>query len=462
MKIRTRGKAPHQVLLLWTWDSLQHHGLRARETNEMDTITVLGSGPAGLGVAFVLKDDCVLLERGPEIGGLSRSIEIDGAVFDLGGHCFHTPHREVRELVFGSIDMYEQPRDARCFVQGELIPYPFQKNFHKISDTAVVNACSEGLAAARMANDERGNAENFHNFLFARFGDGIAKHFMLPYNKKLWGRDLRRLAVDWTGERVAAPDGVNEQFDTSYGRRKPLQADTRVAYPSKGGFGEIYKSLARGLTNVRLNETVVSIDAKEKKLYTKCGKMLSWHKLVSTIPLDILVNMIDPVPNTLIEKVSQLECLSLKLGLVVIDHPVDTEMQRVYSAEEHIPGHKIAMTHNSSDYLRGLPRHGVTVEISVGPEKVFPRNDLREWIVESLIDIGLLSEAGEVRRVDIRDVKYAYPVPTPNRASIVSEIRTWLESKDIYTVGRFGEWSYINSDEAIYRGIQLGKKLAGL
>jgi hypothetical protein len=58
---------------------------------------------------------------------------LDGAVFDLGGHSFHTPHPEIRELVFDSLEMYEQKRDARCYTHGMMIPYPFQANFRHVA-----------------------------------------------------------------------------------------------------------------------------------------------------------------------------------------------------------------------------------------------------------------------------------------------------------------------------------------
>ena len=139
---------------------------------------------------------------------------IDGAVFDFGGHSFHTPHQKVRDLVFNSLDMYEQRREARCYAYGELIPYPFQKNFRLLTNEQVVSECAEGLEAVT-----NGQPEHFEAFIEQRFGAGIARHFMLPYNRKLWGRDLRRLAVDWTGERVAAPEGVKERFATKGGSR---------------------------------------------------------------------------------------------------------------------------------------------------------------------------------------------------------------------------------------------------
>ena len=50
-----------------------------------DTI-VLGAGPAGIGAAIRLGKRAIVLERAPHLAGLSRTIVLEGAVFDLGGH----------------------------------------------------------------------------------------------------------------------------------------------------------------------------------------------------------------------------------------------------------------------------------------------------------------------------------------------------------------------------------------
>ena len=421
-----------------------------------ERIVVVGAGPAGIGAALTLGSDGIVLEQGAALGGLADSLVIQGAVFDLGGHSFHTPHPEVRDLVFSSLEMYEQQRDARCFAFGELIPYPFQKNYRRLNDAQVVAECSEGLEHA----DDGKGAENFEAFIVRRFGKGIAEHFMLPYNRKLWGRDLKRLAADWTHERVAAPEGVKEEFQSSGGARKPLQGDTRVAYPAKGGFGEIFKALARRIPDIRYRQRVQRIDPRTRRLHTVSGDTVPWRKVVSTLPLPILLGLIEGVPAELKVKAGQLDYLSLKLGLVVVGHPVDTGIQRIYSAEPHVAAHKIAVNHNSSDYLRALPHHGIVTEIAVGPDKPLPRSDIQEWMIAGLELTGLIKDRGEIVHAEVRDVEYAYPVPTHDRDAIVSEIGAWLEEAGIHSVGRFGQWAYVNSDEAIHRGMVLGRKLA--
>ena len=47
------------------------------------------------------------------------------------------------------------------------------------------------------------------------------------------------------------------------------------------------------------------------------------------------------------------------------------------------------------------------------------------------------------------------------RPFIVEKLKKHLQSLNIYTLGRFGEWEYVNSDNCIWRGMNLAKRLSG-
>ena len=86
-----------------------------------DTI-ILGAGPAGIGAAIRLGKRALVLERSPEVAGLCRTVVLDDVVFDLGGHSFHTPHAGIRQLVFDTLPMEQQRRDAWCLTARSWIP----------------------------------------------------------------------------------------------------------------------------------------------------------------------------------------------------------------------------------------------------------------------------------------------------------------------------------------------------
>ena len=358
--------------------------------------------------------------------------------------------------MFNSLEMFEQTRDARCYAYGSLIPYPFQKYFHELKDPKVVAECEQGLSLSEGAAD----AANLESYLRRRFGVGLAEHFLLPYNRKQWGADLRRLSTDWVSERIAAARGNHERFETSGGKRKPLQDDTTVAYPSRGGFGEITKALARRVRNLRLATSVKRIDPLKNKIYTEAGEVLPWRRLVSTLPLNKLLEMSEHVPESLRLEISRLEHISLKLVFVVVGRPVETSIQRIYTAEPRIPAHKIVVASNCSDYLRSLPCHGFLGEVACAPHSHLNAKTTEDGFVTGLLELGLIKDAREIVATSSTDLGFAYPAPTMDRSAIVDRAKSWLEGHGIYSIGRFGEWAYINSDEAMFRGLAIAKRIA--
>ena len=62
---------------------------------------VLGGGPAGLTAAYVLAqrgEKGVVLEADTQVGGISKTVEVDGYRFDLGGHRFFSKLAPVQKL----------------------------------------------------------------------------------------------------------------------------------------------------------------------------------------------------------------------------------------------------------------------------------------------------------------------------------------------------------------------------
>src|SRR6266481_8809990 len=422
-----------------------------------DTI-VIGAGPAGLGAALALGDSAIVLESRETAAGLCGTLTLDGAIFDLGGHSFHTPHPAVRRLVFDALEMEEQNRDAWCWLNGEWVRYPFQQHFSELADPDSRHAYKIGLDAAGDWQD----AANFDEYLDRRFGRGIAELFMRPYNRKLWGADLTRLDTEWVAERVATPGGIPESDMSESGRRLPLSKEAVIAYPAKGGYGEIFRALARRVADVRCDQSVTSIDPRTSTLRTATGETASWRRIISTLPLPVLLRLIPKVPAAIRSAVSGLEALPITLVMLVLDGRLETPRQRIYCPDAEIIGHKIVLNHNSSRWLRASPRHGVQVEIS--EFSPFSRStdvkSLLGAVVAALPRMGLIPSTDYVRRAEVLRIPFGYPVPTHSRSSTVALAQHWLSEHRIYTVGRFGEWAYINSDEALYRGHCLGMKLA--
>lgn len=419
----------------------------------VDPLVIVGAGPGGLSLARHYPGECVVLERTREVGGLSRSVEIGGGMFDIGGHSFHTPHEAVRDFVRGLMDdnWSSQQRDARVWFDGQLIPYPFQMHFASLGDSPVVEECRAGVPQATE------NAGNFEEWIVARFGEGVARHFMLPYNRKLWARDLKRMSREWVGERVAAAEDKAQGGPPA---RKPLQPDSRIGYPMEGGFGAIFERMAEGVP-IDFGCEVTEINPEARTVTSADGRERAWSRLASTMPVPLLLRAVRGTPPALIAAADRLETVALRVLMILVGDSLPGAPQRVYVSDPSIPPHKIAFNHTSSDALRRRPVHAIMCEIAHSETK--PLSDEAEieaatigWLRES----GLIPPHAAILRVVHCDVPYGYPVYTHERPAIMAAIRTYLEPLGIHTFGRFGGWDYANSDECIRQGMELARRLS--
>lgn len=419
---------------------------------------VLGAGPAGLAFAHRYGSGAIVLEKSLEVGGLSRSIAIEDGVFDVGGHAFHTPHERVRELVHTLMDgaWHEQARDARVWVSGQLIAYPFQQHFEMLDDRAIVDDCR----GHRVDPDSVARSAHFEEWILRRFGNGVAHHFMLPYNRKLWADDLSEMSCEWVGERVASDRPPAPLAATGVPARQPLHSDSSVGYPADGGFGSIFVALAARCERIELGEQVVSIDPSSHRLQTASGRSWSWETIVSTMPLPRLLGCIAGCPGRLIEHASMLRAVSLKILLILARLRDRNVPQRIYIADPAIPPHKVAFNHTSSATLSARENHAITCEVSYSPRKpARPDDEILARTIDWLVANRFIESADRVVTARVVDVPYGYPVPTRDVATIVSEITHHLETMGIHSIGRFGSWSYANSDACMLQGLELADRL---
>lgn len=419
-------------------------------------VLIIGAGPAGLAVSHGYRGRSRILERDDEVGGLCRSIEFGGGVFDIGGHSFHSPHPEVLALVDRLMAgrWHTQPRDARVFHDGQLIDYPFQQHFQQLRDPAIVADCRRHLPSPGAAV----SADNFEDWIVQRFGAGVARHFMLPYNRKLWARDLRRMSCEWVGQRIAGGEAGAPSATTP--ERRPLQSRDEVGYPADGGFVEIYRALARQAGPIEFGRAVVAIDPAARTVRTGDGQVWPWDRLVSTMPLPALLRATLGCPPELIVEAGRLEFVSLKVLMILVGRPLGDQPQRVYVADPAIPTHKAAFNHTASPSLRRRPAHAVMCEIAYSQDKrLAPDEDLERVTVDWLVDAGLIGDRADVAETRMLDIAYGYPVYTPERPRILERIRAYLEPLGIFTLGRFGAWEYVNSDNCLWQGARLADRL---
>lgn len=427
----------------------------------MEPISILGAGPTGLSAAYHLKANYAVWEKNNKIGGGCRTEKIDGFSFDYGGHIFYTRNQEVRSLLDKLLrnKMRCLPREAWIYSKGTYTRYPFQANLYGLP-VEVVKECILGLMNAKLRYGEKPNGfSNFEDFILKVFGEGIAKHFMIPFNLKQWTAPLKEMTTDWMGKYIPLPT-LEEVLDGSL-KRAPrcLGINANFIYPQKGGIQAIFNSVVPHIKNLHLNSEATNISLKNKSFEINSGKKFFYEKLISTLPLTELIQILDSPPQEIKAASKKLRWTSLYIVNIGVDRPSLSKKQRVYYPEKGYIFHKLGFYQNQSPEMVPPGKSSVSAEISFSRTRPINLENLAERTIEDLIKAEVLFPDDKIILTHILTLPYAYAIYDHQRKEAVSFISHFLEKNDIYLCGRYAQWEYQNMEQNILAGKSLADRL---
>jgi UDP-galactopyranose mutase len=426
-------------------------------------VIVVGTGPAGLGFLIKSEQSCLVLEKERETGGLMRSKNVNGYIFDWAGHIFFTGISRIKSLVDDIMnpDFHYQNRESWVYSKHTYTRYPFQGNTFGLP-TPVVKECLLGLIEATYSSAGR-EPDNFQEWIHQTYGAGIANHFMIPYNRKLWACDLRDMDHHWLAGRVPRP-GLSDFIDGALGPgRKDMGPNARFGYPLVGGIQTLADRLmSMHSHDVRTGETLVSINTADRSIETSTGNVYSYGKLVLTCPLHDILEMTQDIPEEIKTISKSLKYLSVLCVNIGVRRPNITEKHWIYFPEPEFLFHRVFVQGNAAPQVCPDGCFSYTAEITYSDQKRVDFSTAGQKTIDGLLEAGLMRQDDIVDVVDLIDIPVAYIVPTHNRIDIVKKIRKWYADNNIHLVGRFAEWEYYNMDHSLDTGWQLAEELGRL
>jgi UDP-galactopyranose mutase len=474
---------------------------------------VIGAGPTGLSTAYHLGKDTLLLESNETVGGWCRSIEDQGFTFDYAGHIMFSNDPYVLELykILLGDNLHWQNREAWVYSKGVHTRYPFQGALYGLppkvitecitgaiearygstrqpdtsssaanckivsgdvkdlddccADGAAPTASAVSAAPAAVALPTTHAPRNFEEFIYKVWGAGIAKHFAVPYNRKLWTVRLADMETSWLGGRVPLPD-LNEIIEGALEPvARPMGPNARFGYPLEGGFEALMKGFLPHIKGaIETNAKVAEVIPHEKIVVLADGRRFGYDQLVSTMPLPELVKLIgENAPAEIHAAALGLRHISIRCVNLGIAREKITDKHWIYYPEDSI-FHRIFVQGNASPHCNPPGGFGLTCEISYSEHKPLPVDGvaLVARCMADLVKVGLLTSEDRLITSSLVDMPYAYVLYDHARAQNVSVIRNWMARHDIVLAGRYSEWEYYNSDHAFLAGrkaAQLVKEL---
>ena len=167
----------------------------------------IGAGPACLTAGYQLSKAGVkvtVLEQDPVyVGGISRTVNYKGFLFDIGGHRFFSKSEPIETLwneLLGD-EFLERPRKSRIYYRRRLFDYPLKAS-NALKQLGVFEAvlCVLSYGKARVLPNK--NPRNFEEWVVNQFGRRLFSIFFRTYTEKVWGMKCTEISADWAAQRI--------------------------------------------------------------------------------------------------------------------------------------------------------------------------------------------------------------------------------------------------------------------
>lgn len=394
----------------------------------METKTlIIGGGITGLSAAsFLPHSDYLVLEKDSIPGGYCKTTIRGDYTWDYSGHFFHFNNPEIRDYVLANMEseMLQVTKITDIDYKGNIIDFPFQFNIDQLPEEEY-RECLQDLE-----NLGETDLSTFKSFVRSTLGKGICDKFIIPYNEKLYACDLDELEYDSMGR--------------FFPKSKAKSYNDTFIYP-KGGSYEYIKSVLKRLDSdkILLNTELISIDLKNKVAKTNRGD-IKFEQLISTLPF----NKFNPNPKLSANKVAVFN-LGFSTG-----SPIKTHWR-------YFPGNEVFYRVGFYNNILGQEKLSLYVEIGAQVDKKLDETKLLMQVLADLEDAGII-EDGVHELVDYQFLVMnpAYVHITKDSKQIYDEWCQEYNPQGIYSIGRYGSWTYCSIEDNIIEARHTVDKLS--
>ena len=419
---------------------------------------IIGAGVSGLSFANSIRTEAekrgktaprvLVLEADSEPGGYCKTVKQDGFVWDYSGHFFHFKNAAIetwlRERMPKS-DVRKIAKKSHIRFAGVDVDFPFQKNIHQLPREDFID-CLHDL----YFREDKKSPENFKEMLYARFGRGIAEKFLIPYNEKLYATDLATLDVDAMGRFF--PHASMSDIVRNMKTPDNASYNSTFTYP-RGGAIEYIHALLHDLPKdaIALGERVVRVDLRERVVETTKRK-IQYGKLVSSAPLPKLLDACGLAYDA--GAFSYNRVLVYNLGF---DAKGPENVHWAYFPDRALSFYRVGFYDNIFDEKR------MSLYVEIGLTKNDPVNveARRERVLADLAREKIVTDHALVSWHSVV-MDPAYVHITRKSLAETARAREVLAAGGVYSVGRYGGWTYCSIEDNIVETRALAATLGEL
>lgn len=426
---------------------------------------ILGGGMTGL--AAGLSSGLPVFEAMTDPGGICSSYYVrpgeterlpqapaDGEVYRFeigGGHWIFGGDPMILRFIqnIAPVKSYARRSSVYFREQDTYVPYPLQNHLRFLGKETAMEVLLELVRPAS------GPYQTMADWLEGSFGPTMCRLFFNPFH------DLYTAGLH---QQIAPQDAYKSPVDLSlvikgaFSEAPSVGYNVTFIYPEEG-LNMLAQRMA-SLCNVYYDKRAVKIDVKNKEVYFADGTVVPYETLISTLPLNVAVQMAEleveaePDPYTSV----------LVLNIGAIRGEACPEDHWLYNPDAKSGFHRVGFYSNvDRSFLPASAREenkGVSIYIErayVGGNRPTDEEIAKyaKDVVQELQSWNFIKEA-EV--VDPTWIDVAYTWSNPNSRWKQQALRK-LEAHGVQQVGRYGRWIFQGIADSIKDGFFAGASL---
>ena len=440
-------------------------------------ILIIGAGPAGLSCGYELAKagiEVEVYEASPFVGGMARSFDLWGQRVDMGPHRFFSSEKHINEFFTTLVkdDYTMVNRLTRIYYRNRFFHYPI-KLFNVLRNLPLITIWQILWEYLRVKLFPYKNPATFEEWVSNRFGRKLFEIFFKHYSEKLWGIPCSKIDADWAAQRIKSLSLWEALINAVFGNRgnKHKTLLDQFAYPNNGT-GTLYERAADyikehgGKVNLKMPVKRVIQDAAGKVtgIELKDGIIVTADRVVSTMPLTILVKELRDVPEDVVQAAEKLYFRNTILAYLEVDSMELFSDNWIYV---HSPEIKHGRITNFRNWSRELNRDKKTTILCMefwafDNDPIWKDQDenIAELAKKEIHLLKLVPPQTKILNAYILRVPRCYPVYETGYQVNLKKVENYLDTvENLIPIGRYGAFKYNNQDHSILMGILAADKI---
>ena len=272
---------------------------------------------------------------------------------------------------------------------------------------------------------------NLEEWFVHKFGRTLAEEYFIPYNRKIWGKDLYSMSYEWVHDKLPIPN-KREIINSLLRDARDDMPHAFFYYPKTNDQFDFILALAEGL-KVNLNYKVEKIEYIND--FWVLNGIDKFDTLISTVPMNLLPKLIENISEKIIRVAENLEYN--KVTTMLWEAESTTNTWTYFPSKDTIFHRHIHI----GNFFKPQKNHIITEAMG-------------EVLEECMIKEGRKFKH-LIKPLSYHVSNHAYVVYDENYTSSKKLILDYLNEINLHTLGRFGEWEYYNMDLCIKSSLEL-------